>query len=170
MLNLICVNDLGSCSSVEAFQTDDVLKMKGDDTVLNPHFCDNINGLIVFAKCTVDEPWDSPLLFNLPPPLNTYVLPSPIFLARFENDNIHTMTLNDLKRIVSIMRDNHALSETTDVVYDVNPVAEAVEMVESDIEDDEDEEEEGEEDKDSCEEEEDDDWDDEEVAVPIENL
>ena len=149
------VADDGRCTEVNVSVKKNELKL--GNKLLNTHFCDESLDVRIVSPVMIETPFDEASMFQLPPPLNTYVLPHPIIMVRAVRGN---MSVCDIEKLITQLHRVIAKKTNADAVYDVPPVEEEEEEGEEDEDEDEDEGEES----DVCSE--DEDWEEEDIVVP----
>jgi hypothetical protein len=153
-------------------QTTQNFKLKGTKMTLgrknlHVHFFDERSKIALVSPIPVELLLTSELhTFLMPPPLNKYIYPSPLFALHYNGDALQSMTAEEFTSKCDTMKaESNRLAQLHMAIYDVQPMSEIQEEYD-DVSDDEI----CEEDESASEEDEDnsDEWDFEDDDVPVE--
>lgn len=132
-MQVIKVSDSGVCSTTVAHQTKEGIVHNGER--LHVHFHSKENSLAVLSPREINDLLhvETKLFsFSLPAPLNSYVYPSPILIARLDaNSKLESMLLEEFAAQCEHLGRQSAIVEESATIYDVPaiPIAEHQEEV-----------------------------------------
>ena len=117
-MRIVQLKDDGACVDVSVTMKEDTLFLNG--MRLFKHLYDPETGVVLCSTVGIDCPFPSFFEFLLPPPLNTYVLPSPLYIVRLKNGAVNSLSVEETVEIIDRLRKNDAKHcRTNDAVYDV---------------------------------------------------
>lgn len=124
-MNAVSVGNDGTCCDVIINQTVKTKKISWSKKPLHLHFHDKTSGVSIFStneprsilgKCTAH------CEFILPPPLNTFVYPLPVFALKMKDDEVMPLTVKEFNDVCSSMGQKACRSEESAEIYDVPAV------------------------------------------------
>ncbi len=118
-MRIVHLQNDGSCLSTSATMKNDELFLNGSQR-LHKHLYDAATGIVLCSTVGIDSPFSSFYEFSLPPPLNAYVLPSPLYMVRLQSGEVQSLSVEETVHIVRrLASTSYKDCRTNDAVYDV---------------------------------------------------
>lgn len=123
--DIVRVEDDGQCVPVTFDQT--ASGMLVDGQMAHIHLHDKKQGVALLSHSHADARIECAASFVLPPPLNTYVLPSPIYMAHMnESGEVIVTSVDDAIRLVEQLHSAAAVRTDKEMVYHVPETEETI--------------------------------------------
>lgn len=140
MIGIEIQNDGTCCSKKEFKMNKRSKKITLDGATIHIHFMDVERKLALVSTVSFEEMIQKKTSLHtlcLPPPLNKYVYPNPLYAIRYDQTILENMSESEFLELCGMMRkESHRLAEMQMAVYDVQPIMESQDE-EEDLSDDE---------------------------------
>lgn len=119
LMRIVHLQNDGSCLGASATMKDEELFLGGSQRMYK-HLYDAVPGIVLCSTVGIDCPFSCFYEFSLPPPLNAYVLPSPLYMVRLQGNEVQSLSVDEAVHIVRrLVSTSYKDCRTNDAVYDV---------------------------------------------------
>ena len=119
LMRIVHLQNDGLCLGTSATMKNEELFLGGSQRLFK-HLYDAVTGIVLCSTVRIDCPFPCFYEFPLPPPLNAYVLPSPLYMVRLRGGVVQSLSVEEAVHIVRrLASTSYKNCRTNEAVYDV---------------------------------------------------